>query len=141
MKIPEEYAERKGITLPKGSVFRLHKSIYGLKQASRQWFIKFSAALLRLGFTRATGDHTLFLKTCDDGNFLAVLVYVDDIIVASTSASISKGLIHDLSQQFKLRDLGILKYFLGLEIARCSKGISICQRKYALETLTATGLL
>ena len=141
MKIPEEYAERKGITLPKGSVFRLHKSIYGLKQASRQWFIKFSAALLRLGFTRATGDHTLFLKTCADGNFLAVLVYVDDIIVASTSASISKGLIHDLSQQFKLRDLGVLKYFLGLEIARCSKGISICQRKYALETLTATGML
>lgn len=140
MKIPEEYAERKCITLPTGSVFRLHKSIYGLKQASRQWFIKFSVALLRLGFSRATGDHTLFLKTFADGNFLAVLDYVDDIIV-ETNVSISKGLIHDLSQQFKLRDLGVLKYFLGLEIARSSDGIFICQRKYALETLTATGML
>ena len=126
MKIPDGYAERKGLTLPKNAVFRLNKSIYGLKQASRQWFLKFSAALLRLGFSRATGDHTLFVKMCDDGHFLAALVYVDDIVVASTNESKSKGLIQDLSQQFKLRDLGVLKYFLGLEIARSSEGISIC---------------
>ena len=141
MKIPDGYAERKGLTLPKNAVFRLNKSIYGLKQASRQWFLKFSAALLRLGFTTGTGDHTLFLKSCADGHFLAVLVYVDDIIVASTNESISKSLIQDLSQQFKLRDLGVLKYFLGLEIARSSEGISICQRKYALEILTSSGML
>lgn len=118
MKIPEEYAERKGITLPKGSVIRLNKSIYGLKQAFRQWFIKLSATLLRLGFSRGTGDHTLFLKTDADGHYIAVLVYVDDIIIASANESVSKALIQDLSQQFKLRDLGVLKYFLGLEIAR-----------------------
>lgn len=54
------------------------------------------------------------MKTYDDGHFLVVMVYVDDIIVASTSASKSKELIQDLSQKFKLRDLGFLKYFLGL---------------------------
>ena len=61
--------------------------------------------------------------------------------MASTNASISRQLIHDLSQQFKLRDLGALKYFLGLEIARTSQEISLCQRKYALEILTSTGML
>lgn len=61
--------------------------------------------------------------------------------MASTNVSHSKQLIQDLSQQFKLRDLGDLKYSLGLEIARSSKGISICQRKYALELLTSTGML
>lgn len=125
----------------KTDVFRLKKSIYGLKQASRQWFLKFSSALLRLGFVTGTSDHTLFLKTFDDGHFLAVLVYVDDIIVAGSNDQNSRQLIHDLSQQFKLRDLGGLKYFLGLEIARTSQGISLCQRIYALEILTATGML
>ena len=100
MKIPDGYAERKGITLSKNDVFRLKKSIYGLKQASRQWFLKFSAALSRLGFSTGTSDHTLFLKTFSDGHFFAVLVYVDDIIVAGTSDSKSKQLIQDLSQQF-----------------------------------------
>ena len=141
MKIPDGYAERKGITLAKTDVFRLKKSIYGLKQASRQWVLKFSAALSRLGFTTGTSDHTLFLKSLNDGHFLAVLVYVDDIIVSGSSASHSWQLIHDLSQQFKLRDLGVLKYFLGLEIARTSQSISLCQRKYALEMLTSTGML
>ena len=127
--------------MPKGFVFRLNKSIYGLKQASQQWFLKFAAAQLRLCFSRATGDHTLFVKTCADGHFLAVLVYVDDIIVASTNASKSKELIQNLSQQFKLRDLGVLKYFLDLEIAQSSESISVCQRKYALETLSSIGML
>lgn len=49
------------------------------------------------------------MKTCADGHFLVVIVYVDDIIVASTNASVSQALIYDLSQQFKLRDLGVLK--------------------------------
>ena len=127
--------------MPKNAVFRLNKSIYGLKQASRQWFLKFSAALVRLGFSRATGDHTLFLKMCDDGYFLAVLVYVDDIVVASTNESKSKGLIQDLSQQFNSEILVFSNIFLGLEIARSSEGISICQRNYALEILTSSGML
>lgn len=113
MKISDGYAERKGLTLPKNAVFRLNKSIYGLKQASRQWFLKFSAALLRLGFSRATGDHTLFVKTCNDGHFLAVLLYVDDIVVASTNESNSKGLIQDLSQQFNSEILVFSNIFWG----------------------------
>ncbi|KAG7593249.1 Retrotransposon Copia-like N-terminal [Arabidopsis thaliana x Arabidopsis arenosa] len=140
MKIPEGYAERKGISLPPNAVLRLKRSIYGLKQASRQWFKKFSNSLISMGFEKGHGDHTLFVKSCGS-DFLAVLVYVDDIVIASTSDRAAGILTQDLQRQFKLRDLGALKYFLGLEIARTSEGISLCQRKYALELLATTGML
>ncbi|KAG7554602.1 Retrotransposon Copia-like N-terminal [Arabidopsis suecica] len=140
MKLPEGYAERKGISIPPNAVCKLKKSIYGLKQASRQWFKKFSSSLLHMGFIKGHGDHTLFVKSCGS-DFLVVLVYVDDIVIASTSEALAGSLTQNLKQQFKLRDLGELKYFLGLEIARNSDGISLCQRKYALELLTATGML
>lgn len=138
--MPEGYADSKGDQLPKNAVLKLKKSIYGLKQASRQWFLKFSECLLSLGFTKGHGDHTLFIHS--SGNeFLAVLVYVDDIVIASTTEGAATQLTATLKQSFKLRELGPLKYFLGLEIARNAEGISLCQRKYALELLTSTGML
>ena len=140
MKIPDGYAERKSISLPPNAVLRLKRSIYGLKQASRQWFKKFSYSLRRMGFINEHGDHTLFVKSCGD-DLVVVLVYVDDIVIASTSDAAAAQFTHDLQNQFKLRDLGDLKYFLGLEIARTSEGISLCQRKYALELLSAAGML
>ncbi|KAL9299575.1 putative RNA-directed DNA polymerase [Arabidopsis thaliana] len=76
-----------------------------------------------------------------DGEFVIVLVYVDDIVIASTSEAAAAQLTEELDQRFKLRDLGDLKYFLGLEVARTTAGISICQRKYALELLQSTGML
>ncbi|KAG7585301.1 Reverse transcriptase RNA-dependent DNA polymerase [Arabidopsis thaliana x Arabidopsis arenosa] len=140
MRIPEGYAESKGISLPKNAVCRLKKSIYGLKQASRQWFLKFSVSLQNLGFSKCHGDHTLFIRTYGS-EFIAVLVYVDDIMIASTTQEGATKLTEALKQSFRLRELGPLKYFLGLEIARNASGISICQRKYALELLTSSGML
>jgi len=121
-------------------VCKLHKSIYGLKQASRQWFAKFSTALLEFGFIQSKADYTLFTRSLE-GSFIALLVYVDDIVVASdNSAEVSK-FIKLLNDRFQLKDLGQLKYFLGLEIARSELGISVCQRKYALEVLEDSGML
>ncbi|KAL9308891.1 putative RNA-directed DNA polymerase [Arabidopsis thaliana] len=73
--------------------------------------------------------------------FIAALVYVDDIVIASTTETAATQLTNALKESFRLRELGPLKYFLGLEVARTSEGISLCQRKYALELLTSTGML
>lgn len=69
----------------------------------------------------------MFIKSLKN-EFVVVLVYVDDIIIASTTLDEAIQLTNDLKKCFKLRDLGALKYFLGLEIARSTDGISLCQK-------------
>ena len=131
------YSPKQGESFPLNAVCKLKKSLYGLNQASRQWFLKFTDALLQLGFTTSSGDHTLFLNKSGDV-YMAVLVYVDDIIIASSCNKATDLLKAALQCSFKLRDLGTLRYFLGLEIARSSAGITLCQRKYILDLLTET---
>ncbi|RVW67085.1 Retrovirus-related Pol polyprotein from transposon RE1 [Vitis vinifera] len=126
--------------LPSNTVCKLHKSIYGLRQASRQWFAKFSGVLISEGFQQSHSNYSLFIKTAGN-DFIALLVYVDDIIVASNNKIAADNLKNSLNKSFKLKDLGNLKYFLGLEVARSAKGILINQRKYALELLSETGYL
>uniref|UniRef100_A0A2N9F1L6 CCHC-type domain-containing protein n=1 Tax=Fagus sylvatica TaxID=28930 RepID=A0A2N9F1L6_FAGSY len=127
---------------PKGEtrVCRLRKSLYGLKQASRNWFFKLTTVLLDAGFTQSQADHSLFtlVKTT---SITIVLVYVDDILVAGNDLSQIETFKHALSTNFKTKDLGPLKYFLGLEVARSQKGIFLNQRKYALDILNDSGQL
>lgn len=73
--------------------------------------------------------------------FLALLVYVDDIVIATNDENQACELKVLLDKEFGLKDLGHLKYFLGIEVARSSRGISICQRHYALQLLTDVGFL
>ncbi|KAG7582883.1 Retrotransposon Copia-like N-terminal [Arabidopsis suecica] len=140
MSLPPGYSMRQGGSLPDNAVLKLQKSLYGLKQASRQWYLKFSSTLKALDFKKSHSDHTLFTRKQGD-IYIALLVYVDDIVIAGNSDEAIAQLKNDLAKAFKLRDLGPLKYFLGLEIARSEKGISVCQRKYTLELLEDTGLL
>jgi hypothetical protein len=121
-------------------VCRLTKSIYGLKQASRQWFSKFSSTLIDLGFVQSKVDYSLFIRL-QGSSFVALLVYVDDVAIASNDSYAITSFVSLLNEIFKLKDLGSLKYFLGLEIARSYAGISVCQCKYALEVLEGSGCL
>ncbi|KAL4376695.1 hypothetical protein GQ457_02G014510 [Hibiscus cannabinus] len=123
-----------------GLVCRLKKSLYGLKQASRQWNERLTDALLTQGFKQSVSDSSLFTKG-EGSMFIALVVYVDDIILASPSmfqVTAIKTFLHDT---FRIKDLGDLKYFLGLEVARSAAGINLCQRKYTLELLAETGFL
>ncbi|CAM8915811.1 unnamed protein product [Rhodiola kirilowii] len=120
-------------------VCRLLKSLYGLKQTSRQWFAKFSESLVDFGFTKSFNDYSLF--TLERGtDFIILLVYVDDVILTGTSQVLIKEIKDYIHQKFQIKDLGALKYFLGLEVARSSNGIFLNQRKYALELLATSNL-
>ncbi|CAM8999542.1 unnamed protein product [Rhodiola kirilowii] len=123
-----------------GRVCKLHKSLYGLKQASRQWFSKFSETLIQYGLQSSLNDYSLF--TLHKGkDYIALLVYVDDIIITGTSQVLIDNIKQFIDSKFKIKDLGTLRYFLGLEVARSASGIFINQRKYALELIKDAGLL
>ena len=120
-------------------VCKLTKSLYGLKQANRQWFSKLSTTIINHGFTQSS-DYSMFTRVHNDV-IIVILVYVDDILVASNNLEAISKFKQFLHDQFKLKDLGPLKYSLGLKVARSSTGISVCQRKYVLELLAEVGQL
>jgi histone deacetylase 1/2 len=96
-------------------ICRLDKSLYGLKQAPRAWYSRLSSKLQKLGFKASKADTSLFLYK-RSGITMFVLVYVDDIIVASSSDEATSVLLHNLSVHFAIKDLGELHFFLGMEV-------------------------
>ncbi|XP_019176090.1 PREDICTED: uncharacterized protein LOC109171519 [Ipomoea nil] len=121
-------------------VCRLLRSLYGLKQASRQWNAKLTMALQDISFQQSTADPSLFTKTLDT-SFIALLIYVDDILVVGSDFQQISKLKQFLDKTFRIKDLGHLNYFLGLEAFRSSNGLNLCQRKYTLEILEENGFL
>lgn len=121
-------------------VCRLLKSLYGLKQSSRQWYGCLSSSLISKGFSQSTSDPSLFTKHSNT-SFTAILVYVDDLILTGNNLDEITAIKSFLNTTFKIKDLGYLKFFLGLEIARSKTGIHLRQRKYALDILADCGLL
>ncbi|KAF5939752.1 hypothetical protein HYC85_024011 [Camellia sinensis] len=124
-----------------GKVCRLRKSLYGLKHPSRAWFERFAQAMLKYGFMQSQANHTLFVRHSPHGMTTALIVYVDDIVQTGDNVEEIPRLKEYLAKEFEIKDLGYLKYFLGIEVARSKYVIFICQRKYVLDLLKETGML
>lgn len=129
-----------GVPSSPNKVCKLLKSLYGLKQASRKWYVRLTALLLHCGYHQAGSDHSLFTKHTPD-TFIALLVYVDDIVLVGTSLLEFDAVKTTLHYAFGIKDLGILKFFLGLEAAHSAKGITLCQRQYCLDLVQDCGTL
>ena len=114
---------------------KLDKALYGLKQAPRAWYSRLSSQLRCLGFVASKADTSLFIYN-KATTVIFVLIYVDDVIVSSSSSSATNALLHDLSSEFALKDLGDLHFFLGIEVKKIPHGIVMNQEKYATELLT-----
>ncbi|CAM8966099.1 unnamed protein product [Rhodiola kirilowii] len=117
-----------------GKVCRLLKSLYGLKQDPRQWFAKLSEALISYGFRQSLFDYSLFILQ-EHKHTTFLLVYVDDIVITGTSTDVVTAVKQFIHAKFKLKDLGLLRFFLGLEVARGPKCIQLNQRKYVMDLL------
>ena len=119
---------------------QLHKSLYGLKQASQQWFSKFSEAIRVAGYVQSRADYSLFTRI-QGKSFTALLIYVDDILITGNDSVSIAAIKKFLHSQFRLKDHGDLKYFIGIKVSSSKNGIFISQRKYALEIIKDKGLL
>lgn len=134
MKIPPGiYVNSSSSSIP--LVCKLKKLLYGLRQASRQWFSKLSEALLSRGYISSLNDYSLFTKS-SSGSLVVLAVYVDDILLAEDDLTEMNSLKSYLDDQFKIKDLGLVHYFLGLEITTHPQGYLMSQHKYTSDLFT-----
>ncbi|KAJ0587122.1 putative RNA-directed DNA polymerase [Helianthus annuus] len=135
MKLPQGYYSKS-----ETKVCKLVKSLYGLKQAPRKWNERLTSVLIKNGYVQSKCDHSLFMMSKSEITVF-LLVYVDDIVITGNSEVEIKRIKHILHETFRIKDLGILKYFLGIEVLYENKTVCLSQRKYCLELLSEFGYL
>lgn len=124
----------------KSLVFKLNKALYGLKQAPRVWFDKLQTTFLQFGFYASKCDPSLFIYS-KDNCLIYMIVYVGDMIVTGNNTPLLQQLVSHLNSAFSLKDLGALKYFLGIEVKPQSNGsLLITQSKYVRDLLAKTDM-
>lgn len=126
--------------LRSNKVCRLKKSLYGLKQSPKAWFEHFGKAVTGHGLRQSQADHTIFYRHTSHDKMVVLIVYVD-IILTSNDEGEMKSLKGKLANDFQIKDLGMLKYYLGMEFATLKQGILINQKKYIVDLLQEIGLL
>ena len=135
MKEPPSFVD---YALP-SHVCRLHKTLYGLKQALRAWYTRLNDFLLSIGFRASKVDTLLFIFLVGI-DICYLLVYIDHILITCSNFFVLQRLIQLPNLEFKLRDLGSVRYFLGIEIQPTGMGLMLREHKYTLEILTRDGM-
>lgn len=115
-------------------VCKLNKAIYGLKQASRAWFLTVYSVLISLGFAQSKSDASLFHKSSKDG-IVYILSYVDDMLITGSSPTSVRAVIQQISRHFSLKDLGEVNHFLGIQVSKTKQGMHLGQAGYIKDLL------
>ena len=133
MQQPDGYVE------DPSKVCKLKKAIYGLKQAGRQWNCLLNECLSKDGFVKSEADPCLFTKNTEDGRVI-LLVWVDDLIIATSNLDLLNNVKTFLSNSFQMKDLGSLHWFLGIEFNVTRNAISMNQSQYIHNILARFGM-
>ena len=111
-------------------VYRLKRALYGLKQAPTAWYNRIDSYLMSNGFSKSTGEPTLYIKI-ENRNVLIVVLYVDDLVFTGNEKVVIGEFKEVMKSEFEMTDLGLLKYVLGIEVKQMHDDIFISQEKYA----------
>jgi hypothetical protein len=120
-------------------VMRLHKALYGLRQAPRAWNTKLHAVLVSLGFMRSASEHAVYTRGEGDSRLL-LGVYVDDLVVTGGSTTAISSFKQQMCSKFKMSDLGLLTLYLGIEVCQAPGHITLKQSAFAAKVLEKAGM-
>jgi len=120
-------------------VYKLRKTLYGLKKAPRAWYERLRDFLLSKGFKIGKVDTTLFIKKIGKDLFM-LQIYVDDIIFGSTNQEFWEEFINMMAIEFEMSMIGEPSYFLGLQIKQLKNGTFVSQSKYIKDMLKKFGM-
>jgi hypothetical protein len=120
-------------------VLHLDKALYGLRQAPRAWNAKLDESLVALGFSHSASEHAVYARG-EGAKRLLVGVYVDDLIITGNDATEIAKFKEQMSSRFKMSDLGLLCFYLGIEVQQGEHGISLSQAGYARKVLERAGM-
>jgi hypothetical protein len=122
-----------------GKVLKLNKALYGLRQAPRAWNEKLDSELLKLGFVKNPLEHAVYRRT-DKLGYLLVGVYVDDLIITGSSEVAIDEFKKEMKKSLSMSDLGLLTYYLGIQVEQKEGVTTLCQGSYALKILENAGM-
>uniref|UniRef100_A0A2N9IWT1 CCHC-type domain-containing protein n=1 Tax=Fagus sylvatica TaxID=28930 RepID=A0A2N9IWT1_FAGSY len=124
-------------------VCRLKKSLYGLKQSPRQWYKRFDSYMIQIGYTRCEYDCCVYVRILEDGSYIFLLLYVDDMLIAAKSMCEVNRLKSLLHKEFEMKDLGAAKKILGMEIRRDrgARKLWLSQKNYIRKVLEKFSML
>ena len=121
-------------------VLRLKKALYGLKQAPRAWNSRIDKYFQDTGFLKCPHEHALYVKTNKNGDMLFVCLYVDDLIFTGNNPKMFEDFKKAMTREFEMTDIGLMSYYLGIEVKQMEEGIFISQEGYAREVLKKFGM-
>jgi hypothetical protein len=118
-------------------VCRLKKILYRLKKSPRQWYLKFDKFMIEQGYSRCHSDHCVYVKRLENGSYIILLLYVDDMLVAGSNMQDINVLKMKLANSFAMKDLGVAKKILGMRIKRDRKNrkLMLSQGEYIEKVL------
>ena len=115
-------------------VLKLKKALYGLKQAPRAWYSRIDKYFQENGFTKCPYEHALYIKIKGE-DVLIVCLYVDDLIFTGSNQKMFQEFKKAMTKEFEMTDIGLMAYYLGIEVKQKEDGIFISQERYAKEIL------